>query len=108
LMGYPRPDVAERLGSAAYEACGFRFRMILPAAVANGGSIEIVAVSGDCTQRRPIVSARSTPRLPVFRDGSHAGTDEAFADTETYERLVLSDVVELDRLRDERIEKTLP
>jgi hypothetical protein len=103
LMGYPRPDVALLLGSPAYEACGFRFRMILPAAIANGGAIEVVAVSGDRAHRASLVSPKSTPRLPVFRERTHAATEASPVDAEAYERLVLEDVLELDRLRDEHI-----
>jgi hypothetical protein len=102
VTGFPRLDVASWLGSADYETCGFRLRMVLPATIANDGAIEVVVLAGDRAHRSTIETSKSMPRLPSFCARTVKLQDPPRINHSVYERAVLEDVLEFDRLRDER------
>ncbi len=98
VMGYRRPDVAANLGSADFELCGFRLRMLLPAAIADDAQIEVLSLASDRSARGVVVPARSRLQIPAFVRTAHGGpASDGEIDIESCERLVLEDVLELDR-----------
>jgi hypothetical protein len=103
IMGFPRPDVAEWLGSPTFEGCGFRLRMVLPATLANDGAIELIAISGDHALRGPILPSKSVPRMPKFFSKANDTVGPSQINVSAHERAVLDDVLEFDLMHDRRL-----